>query len=131
MLLRSSAARALRSCTTAATTGVRVLLDSSVTRVLLLNTRVLVTAWPRCARVRRVLVALEQSSDRGLSCCYFSMLQAWKPTSNRIFSASGWPRRREKTLHPPRSIVLSLQCFSSDNMRHELQRGSLKIFLKE
>ena len=35
MLVRSSAARAVRSRTTVATTGVRVLLESSVARVLL------------------------------------------------------------------------------------------------
>ena len=48
-----------------------MLLESSVARVslgaaaLLLSARVPVAAWPRRARVRPVLVALEQSSDRG------------------------------------------------------------------
>ena len=33
--------------------------------LLLLRVRVPVTGWPRCARVCLVLVAHEQSSDRG------------------------------------------------------------------
>ena len=77
MLMRSSAARRVRSCTRKATTDVPVLLESSVARVLgsvvvaaaaaaaAESDRVLVTEWPRRARVCLVLVALEQSSDRG------------------------------------------------------------------
>ena len=43
----------------------RVLLECRLVLLLLLNARVPVTAWPRRAGVCLVLVALEQSSDRG------------------------------------------------------------------
>ena len=75
-------ARAVRSGTTTATTGVRVLPEASVARVplgaaaaalLLLGARVPVTAWPRRARVCLVLVALEQSSDRGPASFFFAV----------------------------------------------------------
>ena len=53
MLVRSSAAGAVRSCTPPATTGVRVLLESGVARVLLLlSARVLVIAWPQDLKKR-------------------------------------------------------------------------------
>ena len=51
MLVRSSAARAVSSSTRIATTGVRMLVELSVTRVLL-SARVLVTAWPQGMRTR-------------------------------------------------------------------------------
>ena len=50
-LVRSSAARAVRSSTTTPATGVRVLLESSVARVLL-SAHVFVTAWPQDMRTR-------------------------------------------------------------------------------
>ena len=53
----------LELSTTTATIGVQVLLESSVARVLL-SARVPMIAWPRRARVRLVLVAFEQSSNR-------------------------------------------------------------------
>ena len=57
MLVRSSASRAVRSSTTTATTGVRVLLASSVARVLLNvlaaeYSCTLVTTWPQDMRAR-------------------------------------------------------------------------------
>ena len=59
MLLELRAAQAVRSSTTIATTGARVLREWSVALLLLRSARVRVTVRPRRARVRLVLVALE------------------------------------------------------------------------
>ena len=70
-----------------------MLLNSSDGRVLLsaaaaAAARVFVTACPRRARVRPVLVALEQSSNNRSLVFLFSGQQVWKPTQIFVFLAA-------------------------------------------
>ena len=73
---------------------------------MLLNACVPVTAWPRRARVRLVLVALEQLSDRGLV-FLFSVYKAGNLSGSSCFllKVAGKEDVRKRCIHVACFIV--------------------------